>query len=68
LIVPWFNIGFLVVLMIAFLFLRAMWMQFRERTVDPLADKVGDRMDHMNADLSERKGRVSRWLGTWRKK
>ena len=68
LIVPWFTLGFLVVLMIAFLFLRAMWMQFRERTVDPLADKVGDKMDHMNADLSERKGRVSRWLGTWRKK
>ena len=67
-IIPWFNIGFLVVVMIAFLFLRAMWMQFRERTVDPLADKVGDKMDHMNADLSERKGRVSRWLGTWRKK
>jgi hypothetical protein len=67
-IIPWFNIGFLVVLIIAFLFLRAMWMQFRERTVDPLADKVGDKMDHMNADLSERKGRVSRWLGTWRKK
>jgi hypothetical protein len=67
-IIPWFNIGFLVVLMIAFLVLRAMWMQFRERTVDPLADKVGDKMDHMNADLSERKGRVSRWLGTWRKK
>jgi hypothetical protein len=67
-IIPWFNIGFLVVVMIAFLFLRAMWMQFRERTVDPLADKVGDKMDHMNADLSERKGRVSRWLGKWRKK
>jgi hypothetical protein len=67
-IIPWFNIGFFVVLMIALLFLRAMWRQFRERTVDPLADKVGDHMDYVNADLSERKGRVSRLLGTWRKK
>jgi len=67
-IIPWFNIGFFIVLLMAVLFLRAMWMQFRERTVDPLADKVGDRLDHVNADLSERKGRISRWLETWRKK
>ncbi len=65
---PWVNLIIFVVLIGGLLFLRAMWMQFRERTVDPLADKVGDRMDHVNADLSERKGRVSRWLGTWRKK
>lgn len=67
-VIPWFNIAFFVVLTAALVFLRAMWMQFRERTVDPLADKVGDRLDHVNADLSERKGRISRWLGTWRKK
>lgn len=65
---PWVNLIIFVVMIGGLLFLRAMWRQFRERTIDPLADKVGDQMDHVNADLSERKGRVSRWLGTWRKK
>ncbi len=68
LIIPWFNIGFFIVLLAIFLFLRAMWRQFRERTMDPLADRVGDRYDHVSADLSERKGRMSRWIDTWRTK
>lgn len=65
---PWINLIIFAVMIIGLYFIRAMWMQFRERTVDPLADRVGDQMDHVNADLAERKGRVSRWLGTWRKK
>ncbi|MGJ8625061.1 MAG: DUF1523 family protein [Yoonia sp.] len=65
---PWINLVIFAALIGGVLFLRAMWAQFRERTVDPLADKVGDQYDHVSADLSERKGRVSRWLGTWRKK
>ena len=65
---PWVNLIIYAMLIAGLLFLRAMWRQFRERTVDPLADKVGDQYDHVSADLSERKGRVSRWLGTWRKK
>ncbi len=65
---PWVNLIIFIAMIIGLYFLRAMWMQFRERTVDPLADKVGDRMDHVSADMSERKGRISRWLGTWRKK
>jgi len=65
---PWVNLVIYAFLIGGFLFLRAMWRQFRERTVDPLADKVGDQLDHVNADLAERKGRLSRWLDTWRKK
>jgi hypothetical protein len=65
---PWVNLIIYAIMIAGLLFLRAMWRQFRERTVDPLADKVGDQYDHVSADLSERKGRLSRWLGTWRKK
>ncbi|SMX43851.1 DUF1523 family protein [Octadecabacter ascidiaceicola] len=65
---PWVNLIIYALLIAGLLFVRAMWRQFRERTVDPLADKVGDQYDHVSADLSERKGRISRWLGTWRKK
>ncbi|PVA07544.1 DUF1523 family protein [Thalassorhabdomicrobium marinisediminis] len=67
-IIPWFNIGFFVVLILAFLFLRAVWQQFRERTLDPLADRAGDQMDHVSADLAERRSRWSRWMDSWRSK
>lgn len=65
---PWGNLILFAVMIIGALFIRAMWRQFRERTVDPLADRVGDRVDHVSADLSERKGRLSRWIETWRRK
>lgn len=67
-IIPWFNIFFFVFLMIAILFMRAMWRQFRERSVDPLLDRAGDQYDEVQAGVAERRGRVSRWLGTWRAK
>lgn len=65
---PWVNLIILTAMIAGLLFIRSVWRQFRERTLDPLADKAGDQMDHVSADLSERKGRVSRWLATWRKK
>lgn len=67
-IIPWFNIFFFICLAALLLFIRAMWRQFRERSVDPLLDAAGHRVDEVQADVAERKGRISRWLGTWRKK
>lgn len=65
---PWVNLIIFAVLIGGLLFIRAMWMQFRERTLDPLADKAGDRLDHVNADIAERRGRFRRWLDTWKSK
>lgn len=67
-IIPWFNIFFFIFLMGGLLFLRAMWRQFRERSVDPLLDAAGDRVDEVQAGVAERKGRVARWMDTWRSK
>jgi len=67
-IIPWFNIFFFGFLIVGIVFLRAMWRQFRERTVDPLMDSAEHRFDEASAGISEKKGRVSRWLGTWRAK
>ena len=44
-VVPWFNIFFFVFLGAAWLFLRAMWRQFRERTIDPVLEDAGDAWD-----------------------
>ena len=65
---PWVNLILFIVLIGGLLFLRAVWMQFYARTVDRLADKFGDQMDHVSANFLERKGRVFSWLGKWLKK
>jgi len=67
-VIPWFNIFFFVFLIVGFLFLRAMWMQFRERTVDPALEDMNETFDSVEEGFNERRGRFSRWLGTWRAK
>jgi len=67
-IIPWFNIFFFIFLGIAFFFVRAMWMQLRERTVDPLIDSAEHRIDEAQAGVAEQRGRIRRWLNTWRSK
>lgn len=66
--IPWFNIIFFIALIVGFFFVRAMWMQLRERSIDPMLDSAGDRMDIVQADVAERRGRVRKWLNTWRSK
>ena len=67
-VIPWFNIIFFIFLIVAFVFLRAAWRQFRERAIDPTMQDVDDRLDRVGHQLNERRGRVRRWLDTWRAK
>ena len=67
-IIPYFNIGFFAFLIVAWLLLRAMWAQFRERSLDPALDKASNTWDEVEANVSERKSRIGRWLDTWRRK
>ena len=66
--IPWFSIFFFIVLMAGLLFARTMWRQFRQRSVDPILDAAGDQLDEVQAGVAERKGRLSRWMDTWRAK
>lgn len=67
-IIPWFNIFFFVFLIVAIVFVRAMWAQFRERSVDPMLDTAGDQFDVVQAGVAKRRGRIKRWMNTWRTK
>lgn len=67
-ITPWFNIAFFSFLFVAFFFVRAMWRQLRERTVDPILDSAGHQLDEVQAGVAERQGRVKRWMNSWRSK
>ncbi|OOY29323.1 hypothetical protein BMI90_03460 [Thioclava sp. L04-15] len=44
-IIPWANIIILTLLILILLTIRAMWRQFRERSIDPLIDDAGEAWD-----------------------
>jgi len=74
-IIPWFNMFFFTFLVVAYFFVRAMWRQFRERSVDPVLADAGEVWDKVDghADAAKEKasgffGRIGAWLATWRKK
>ena len=74
-IIPWFNIFFFVFLLILAVLIRKMWLQFRERMVDPALADVGETFDAAGARVEAVQkeargffGRIGAWLNTWRAK
>lgn len=67
-VIPWFNIFFFAFLIAAWAFLRAAWRQFRQRTIDPALEDAGDAWDNVSDRVDDRRGRIRRWLDTWRSK
>jgi len=65
-IIPWFNIFFFALLIFAYFLSRAMWRQFRERKIDPVLDDVSDAYAAVEDRVQEKRGRLTRWLDTWR--
>jgi hypothetical protein len=73
--IPWVNIVILSFLAFGLFMLRKMWLQFRERMVDPaLADvgetfeAVGDRAEAAKKEARGFFGRIGAWINTWRVK
>ncbi|MEM6693185.1 MAG: DUF1523 family protein [Pseudomonadota bacterium] len=66
-VIPWFNIFFFVFVGAVYLFLRAMWAQFRERSIDPVLARAGDAWTEADSRIDEKRGRFRRWLDTWRR-
>ena len=74
-IIPWVNIIVLTLLAIGLFMLRRMWMQFRERAIDPAVASAGEAWDDVDARADAARdrakgvfGRFAAWLGTWGKK
>jgi hypothetical protein len=71
-IIPWVNIVVLTLLLLAALMVRRMWLQFRERMIDPVAQDLGEAWDEVEnrGETAARKargllGRLRDWLGTF---
>ena len=73
--IPWVNIVILGFLAFVILMIRRMWLQFRERMVDPALADAGEVFDAAGARVEAAQkeargffGRIGAWLGTWRAK
>jgi hypothetical protein len=73
--IPWTNIVILALLGLLLLFLWRVWVQFRERTIDPLLEDAGETweaVDERTGAARDRAkglwGRFSAWLATWKGK
>ena len=73
-IIPYFNIVFFAVVAFLLFMARRMWLQFRERMIDPAMDEMSNTLDAVDARADAARdsaagvwGRFMRWLGTWRK-
>jgi hypothetical protein len=67
-IIPWFNIIFFIFMGVAFGFLRLVWRQFRQRTVDPTLARAGETWDGIEGAATTQQGRIRAWLNTWRRR
>jgi Protein of unknown function (DUF1523) len=71
-IVPWVNIVILTLLALGLFMLRRMWLQFRERAIDPVMTSAGEAWDDVDATADAARDRAKggfrrfiAWLGTW---
>ncbi len=67
-IIPWVNIVILLTLAVLIFMLRRMWAQFRERSIDPVLEDVGEVSDAAREHATGVWGRFTGWLATWSSK
>jgi len=74
-VIPYFNIVFFILLAVLILFLRRVWLQFRERMVDPLLVNAAETLDAVEGQADAARGRakgvfarIGGWFGAGRGK
>lgn len=65
---PWVNVIILGFLAFCLFWVRRMWLQFRERTLDPAVAEVGDNWEQAAGQAELAGKRAKGWLQSWRKK
>jgi hypothetical protein len=67
-IVPWLNIIILLLFAAVCWAIWVRWRRFRAARIDPVIEDIGDSLDAAGDNLAEKRGRFSRWLGSWKSK
>ncbi|TNF58658.1 MAG: DUF1523 family protein [Rhodobacteraceae bacterium] len=65
-IIPWLNIVILTLLAATFYAIWVRWRRFRMARIDPVLEDIEEGFDAAGDAVAERRGRIRRWLGTWR--
>jgi len=66
--IPWLNIIILLSLAAVLFMLRRMWLQFRERSIDPMLEDVSEASDAARDRAKGGMGRLRAWLASWQSK
>jgi len=66
-VIPWFNIFFFLMVGFVLLMVRRMWLQFRERTIDPALEEAGAAWDQVEGRAELVGKRAKGWFSSWRK-
>jgi len=67
-IIPWVSISILIALALLVVLFVRMFLQFRERMIDPVVDRVGDSLDAADETARAARGRFWAWIDTWKGK
>ena len=74
-IIPWLNIVILTALAFVLFMLRRMWLQFRERMIDPAVVRAEQAINRVDAGVDDARasarglwGRFTGWLDSWKSK
>ncbi len=67
-IIPWVNIFIFLILALLLFALWRMWVQFRERSIDPVLEDIDEASDAARDRARGIWGRFVRWVSTWRSK
>ena len=66
-VIPWFNFFFFLMVGFVLLMVRRMWLQFRERTIDPALEEAGAAWDQVEGRAELAGKRAKGWFSSWRK-
>ncbi|MCE8005579.1 DUF1523 family protein [Aestuariivita sp.] len=67
-IIPWINIIILGLFAALFYAIWVRWRRFRAARIDPVLEDIGESWDAAGDAVEDRRGRVRRWLDSWRSK
>ena len=66
--IPWLNIIILTMFFAIVWAIWVRWRRFRARRIDPIIEDVQENWDAAGDAVADRRGRITRWLDTWRAK
>lgn len=66
--IPFLNILILTLFAAVVYFVWVRWRRFRKARIDPTLEEIQDNWDAAGDAVEDRRGRVKRWLDTWRAK